>query len=285
MLAACGADNPQTVQTAVGRNFDELASAVSDCADTLASCNHDAEEKADRDACKNEFDDCRAEAGKDAEDALVDAISTCQERAQACRADASMESEEERCTASLRSCIGEANSKAHHDSKDDAGSAGSIAPTYQCFGQLRECIGGDKAPKDCAAEARACVIAAVSAPDSRPLNPKPTMDAGASDAGRGGSGGAGGSSGGSSGGSGTAGKAGAQAAAGSGGTAGSHTSAGASGSAGSSATAGAGGAMSDRARACAAEHDACVMRGDKPMTCAKEQRKCLKQDDSDGDEP
>jgi hypothetical protein len=280
VLAACGADNPQTAQSAVGRNFDQLASAVAECADSLGSCNHDAKDKAARDTCNDEFDDCRAEAGKEAEEALADAISQCQERAQACRADASTGSDEERCSASLRTCIGEANSKAHHASKDDAGAAGSNAPTYQCFGQLRECIDGDKAPKECAAQARACVIAAVSAPDSRPVNPKPSMDAGTSDAGRGGSG-----AGGSSGASGAAGKAGAQAAAGGGGKAGSHSSAGASGAAGSNATAGAGGAMSDLARECAAEHEACVMSGEKAMTCAKEQRKCLKQDSGDQDEP
>jgi hypothetical protein len=129
------------------------------------------------------------------------------------------------------------------------------------------------------------VIAAVSTPDARPINPKPTMDGGAmDDAGRGGSGGAAGASGssgagGSSGASGTAGKAGAHAA-GTGGMAGAHANAGMS----ASGAGGAGGEMSDLARMCAAEHDACVMSGEKPQTCAKDQRKCLKQDDG-GDEP
>jgi hypothetical protein len=28
---------------------------------------------------------------------------------------------------------------------------------------------------------------------------------------------------------------------------------------------------------CMAEHEACLMRGEKPMTCAKDQRKCTKE--------
>jgi hypothetical protein len=36
--------------------------------------------------------------------------------------------------------------------------------------------------------------------------------------------------------------------------------------------------MDEDARACMEEHDACLVSGEKPMTCAKEQRKCMKQE-------
>jgi hypothetical protein len=201
-------------------------------------------------------------AGKSAEDDLADAISTCQERANACRADASMNATEERCAAALRTCIGEARADASVDASRDAGTPNPNAPTYQCFGQLRECIAEATAPKQCAAEARACVIAAVGElPVVHGPRTVPPIDAGAQppEAGR--------TAAGASGAAGMSGSAGSHAAAGSGGA-----NAGADG-----ATAVDAGATDAATAACMDEHEACLMDGEKPMTCDRELRKCTKE--------
>jgi hypothetical protein len=262
-LVACSGDDDLAPQSAVGRSFDELARAVASCAEVLNQCTDDDAGAGDGQSCRTEFTACRTDTGKSAEDDLADAIGACQEHANVCRADASTDAQEERCTATLRSCIGEARAAASDDSSRDAGAPNPDAPTYQCFGQLRECIAGETAPKQCAAEARACVIAAVGEPPAihRP-RVVPPIDAGVRppEAGRSGSGAAGAS--------GAAGSRGDVA--GASGAAGSHDPAGAGG------TGDAGGATDDVARACMAERDACLMRGEKPMTCDRDERKCTK---------
>jgi hypothetical protein len=259
-VAACSGDDDSTAQTAVARHFDELARAVAGCAQTLSQCTGDDAGAGDGLSCRAEFSACRTAAGQSAESDLVDAISTCQEHAEACRADASTDALDARCAETLRACIGEARADTSEDSSLDAATPNPEAPTYQCFGQLRECIAGATGPKQCAAEARACVIAAVGEPPAihRP-RPVPPIDAGAHppEAGRGGSGaadasGAAGSQGG---------------AAGASGTGGSRAVAG---------TGGVGGSIDDTARECMAEHAACVMSGEKPMICDRELRKCTK---------
>jgi hypothetical protein len=179
-LAACGGDDASSGgQTAVGRHFDELAQAVAGCADTLAGCNRKAQKSDERNACTNTFRSCRTQAGKDAEEALIDSISECEEWNSSCEQDATTDAAQLRCASSLRTCIGEANAQVKTDSKPDA-SSGTIAPTYQCFGQLRECVGSAGGPKACAAQARTCVSAAVSPPEPRKLT---RPDAGVEDAG------------------------------------------------------------------------------------------------------
>lgn len=280
-LSACS-DDGSTAQSAVARNFDELASAVAACAAELRSCGDDEDAGfSDREACQKDFLSCRAEAGKASQNSLADEISVCQERAEICRADAGSDADEVKCKNSLRVCIGEAHDKDQPDGGDGAG-PNPHAPTYQCFGQLRECVADGGAPKTCAEEVRTCVIAAVGEPPpvKRPrVTPPPA--AGAPAAGRGGSGGMAGAAGG-----------GGDPMAGAGGVGG-HSAAGAGGkNAGGGAgkpAGGAGGAGGKPAgdmddadaaeRRCASEYDACIASGEKKMKCDREQRMCLKDDE------
>lgn len=177
-LTACAADESSgSAQSAIARNFDALARQVTACADEQASCNHKALEMKDQQACETEYTDCRARAGKSAEEALIDAISDCQARANDCQPKTSKDVTEDRCEAALRACIGEASGPTRSNAARDAGTPSALAPTYQCFGQLRVCISDATGPKECAAEARACVLAAVEPPDPRRLTTTPT-DAG-----------------------------------------------------------------------------------------------------------
>ena len=259
MFAACGDDEPGP-QSAVARNFDELAGAVASCAETQRDCYGDDAGPNTAQACGAEFTQCRTEAGKSVEDNLVDEISDCQEHANDCRADAATDAMESRCGQALRECIGEARSDSR-DSRGDGGSPNPNAPTYQCFGQLRECVTDAAAPQTCAAEARACVIAAIGDPPAiRRPRVVPPSDAGVLDPQSGSN---------------------AKGPAGAGGAAGARGTAGAGGSAGApragSGGAAAAGSGAETARMCTAEHAACLMRGEKPMTCAKDQRKCMKE--------
>jgi len=243
-LAGCGAGDLTAAQTEVGRNFDALASAVAGCADALHECgDEDDAGKAENAKCRDEFLECRAGAGKSAETELAEAIGSCKEQLDTCESDAGAKD----CAQTLRGCIGEARAQAKATS--DAAAPNSHAPTYQCFGQLRECVASSSEPRECAAEARACVIAAVGDPpgDRRPSGMQPPA------AGSGGKGEAG---------RGEAGKGGA----GAGGAAGSRPMAGA----------GAGGSMQPPAEPaeCMAQHDACLMAGEDPKKCAREPRMC-----------
>jgi hypothetical protein len=178
ILAACGSDTDGSSHSAVAQNFDLLAREVTRCADAQATCSHKAVEAKAMQSCKTEYTACRSRAGKSAEDALVDAIADCQAQANDCRPEESKDVAEDRCEAALRVCIGEASDQRLGPSRRDASAPSERAPTYQCFGQLRVCIGDATGPKQCAAEARACVLAAVEPPAPRRLS---TGDAGVND--------------------------------------------------------------------------------------------------------
>jgi hypothetical protein len=268
-LAGCGAGEHSAAQSDVGRNFDSLAGAVAECADAMRQCgDEDDAGKTEKANCRDEFLSCRSSAGKSAESDLVEAIATCQEEHGKCEADAGDAKE---CSQALRVCIGEARAQAKESS--DAAAPNPHAPTYQCFGQLRECATSGREPRDCAAEARACVIAAIGDPPEvhRPSGQQPPA-AGAGGKGEAGKGEAGkgeagkGEAGKGDAGKGDAGKGGAGAGAGGAGTAGSRPTAGA----------GAGGSMQPPID-CAKQHEACMMSGDDEKKCSREQRMCEKQ--------
>lgn len=165
--AACAAEAGSSSQSAVARNFDALARQLAACADARASCSHEALQMKDLQACQAEYTSCRSRAGSAVETALVDAIAECQERANHCGPSGSEDSAQDPCEASLRACIGETSGQTGGDAKRDANAPNASAPTYQCFGQLRECAGSTTAPKQCAAEARTCVLAAIEKPPPR----------------------------------------------------------------------------------------------------------------------
>jgi hypothetical protein len=249
-LAGCAAEEVTPPQTDVGRNFDALASAVAACAETLRTCGDEEDAgKAESAKCRDEFVECRGRAGKPAETELAEAIGSCKEQHGKCQNDAG----ESECAQALRDCIGEARSQAKDSS--DAAAPNSHAPTYQCFGQLRECVTSSSEPRECAAQARACVIAAVGdPPEVRRPNAGQPAAAG-------------------SGGRGEAGK----------GSAGAGT--GAGGAAGSRATAGAGAGGSAGSKPppveptdCMKQHAACLMSGEMEKKCMRELRMCEKQD-------
>lgn len=258
-LTGCGAEQHRAApQSAIGRTFDQLASMVASCAASLSSCRGDGGDLADNEACQEAFGECRSRAGKEEESALAEAISVCQQRANDCRSDAANDG----CTSALRTCIGEATAQTPRGGEDDGGAASTHAPTYPCFAPLRECIADDTAPRECAAKARECVIAAVQPARAARSNTKPPFAGSSASAGRSAAG-VGGQAGGAAGAN----------AAGQGGSAGANTGAGRGG-------AGQGGA-SDVAHDCAAAHEACLSSGEKPMLCAKAQRKCIKMEDDE----
>jgi hypothetical protein len=263
-LAACSGSHGATPQSAVGRNFDELARSIAGCATAIHACDEEDGGANDSHSCRTEFLECRSSAGKTAEERLIDAIADCREANEACREDASADAGDE-CAQTLRGCIGEARVDSGGTS-NDAGTPNPHAPTYQCFGQLRECVADAASAAQCAADARGCVIAAVGEPKrERPGAPQPS-DAGVRDAGTGGAG----KSGAGNGGAGGAGANGGRAGKGGGGSGG--------GDAGSAANAGVGGGDSGAPNdaECAAEQDDCLANGEKAMKCEREYRKCLK---------
>ncbi|HKP59756.1 MAG TPA: hypothetical protein VJV78_23695 [Polyangiales bacterium] len=272
-LAACGTDDLLPPQTPISRNFAALAEAVAGCVDVLHECD-DQEDAGARGsaACKTQFLDCRKSAGKSSENDLAEAIGACRDRHDQCKADAGNEKGREACAQVLRTCIGDARSTERSEARD-AAAPNADAPTYQCFGQLRQCITDGESPSECAAKARSCVIAAVGDPPgtNRPSSMQPPaagmraadMPAG----GKGGKGGEGGKSG--EGGASGAGMGGA----GAGGTGGAKPS--------DPPRAGAGGSKPADPPAgdpdeCAKKQMECVMSGEKPMTCMREQRMCEK---------
>lgn len=266
LLAACGDSDLEVPQTPVARDFDELAQAVAGCADALRDCRADDAGPNTSSGCRDEFVRCRLDAGKSAEEALVEEISDCRQHANQCLDDASTDAIESRCAQRLRACIGDARNSSHANSSRDGGRPNPNAPTYQCFGQLRECVTGNTRPQTCAADARTCVVAAIGDAPGQGPRVVPPSDAGVHNPSAGGSA------------AGAAGRPGAQPTAGRSGAAAPPPRAG-SGGAGSAGRAGGGDDWSDdeTARTCVEKHAACVASGTKPMTCAKEQRKCMKE--------
>ena len=258
-LVACGADDSQAPQTPISRNFAALADAVAGCVDVLHDCDDqdDAGAKG-ASACKTQFLDCRKSAGKSSENDLTEAIGACQDRQADCKADAGDDKGRDSCAEGLRACIGEARAS-KDDRQRDAATPNANPPTYQCFGQLRECITDGESPNECASAARSCIIAAVGDRPEwiRPSSMQPPaagMPAGAK-----------------------AGQGGANAA----GTGGAGAGGAAGGKPNDPPRAGAGGSKPadpppGDADECAKKQMQCVMSGEKPMTCMREQRMCEK---------
>ncbi|HKP57964.1 MAG TPA: hypothetical protein VJV78_14625 [Polyangiales bacterium] len=165
VLMACGADAGSS-QSAIGQEFDELASAIKACAQAHGSCKGDKPSQDTAGRCREQFLDCRAKAGKGAEEGLAAAISDCQDRHKECSGD----SDELACDQELHACIGEQRPPGSLIDKirpmPDAN-----ASTYQCFGMLRECAASKSAANSCVAQARTCVATAVGEPPDP--NPRP----------------------------------------------------------------------------------------------------------------
>jgi hypothetical protein len=168
--AACGGDSP-AAESAAGAAFDDLVHAIVQCASTFTSCDEDEDAGGSRTAeCRAAFLGCRSQAGSDAETKLVSAAGSCVDRADRCRSSPSDASLEDACAERLRACIGDARSQPSQLSHPDAAVPDVHAPTYQCFGQLRECILADQKPASCAAHARECVVSALGTPTARPVD-------------------------------------------------------------------------------------------------------------------
>jgi hypothetical protein len=184
-LLAC-AQETTPPQSAVSRAYDQLASAVASCATALGSCDEDDAGASEKSSCTEAFLACRTSAGREAERALVEALDECLADSQRCEREAEESGdagEPENCSVKLRVCIGDSRLR----SKSGAHAAASPdpqAPTYQCFGELRECVESDEAPQACSAGARECVIRAVGSPDASSQPPRPAPDAGPRDSGQ-----------------------------------------------------------------------------------------------------
>jgi len=178
LLAAC-ARAESSESTDVARNFDLLASAIASCATTLRRCSE--ADDADSSACREGFLECRGRAGESAEGSLAEAIEGCQLAVRSCAA--VVESgDDARCDDSLRACIGEVAGGVNGSSSSAVTTSGSPnpnPPTYQCFGQVRECASAGDAPAECTSRARMCLIAAVGDLPRDRFRPLPT-DAGMS---------------------------------------------------------------------------------------------------------
>jgi hypothetical protein len=177
--AACGGE-PSATESAAGAAFDDLVHAIVQCASMFTRCDDDEDAGGTQTGeCRATFLGCRSQAGSDAQTKLVNAAASCVDRADQCRSRPSDASVENECADRLRACIGDARSQPSQLSHADAAAPDVHAPTYQCFGQLRECILAEQQPTSCAAHARECVVSALGTPPARPV------DAGQVDAGRG----------------------------------------------------------------------------------------------------
>jgi hypothetical protein len=162
VLAACGADVASSSQSAIAQNFDELATSIRNCAATLGQCSGD-KKALSSGRCRNQFLSCRSSAGKPAEEDLAAAVGDCRERSSECPDDLDALT----CDQALHECIGEAPPTEVRQERY-RGVPNAHAPTYQCFGMLRECVASMPAPRECAAQARTCVISSVGDPPAPP---------------------------------------------------------------------------------------------------------------------
>jgi hypothetical protein len=166
VVAACAADAGSSSQSAIAREFEELASAIKGCAGIHGRCMGDKPSRDTAGRCREEFLGCRSSAGKAAAEELAAAVSDCQELRKEC----SDGSGTLACDQELHECIGEVRRPGalieRNRSMPDAD-----ASTYQCFGMLRECTASHSAPNTCVSQARTCVNAAVGEPPDP--NPRP----------------------------------------------------------------------------------------------------------------
>jgi hypothetical protein len=177
LLAASSCASESESATAVSRNFDELARAVASCAGVYRSCKDAGVGVGAGAACLAAFRDCRSRMGADAQDELAVAIASCEDHAGTCtqKAPAPEPALNGRCAQSLRACVGEASDREITNPSRDYTRPNPYASTYQCFGQLQECVAAASSPTKCAASARTCVIDSVGEP---PMRSTTLLDAG-----------------------------------------------------------------------------------------------------------
>jgi hypothetical protein len=182
ILAAHGCGSDSTSETAASRNFDALARSVAACASDYRSCIDAGTGVGVLQACSAGFRDCRVRAGADAENGLAVAIASCEDRSDACieKSGGSDQPLNGACAQSLRACIGETTAPRLDGASRDYTKPNPYASTYQCFGQLQECVAAAGSPTQCATSARTCVIDSVGDPPSRGTTARPT-DAGVRD--------------------------------------------------------------------------------------------------------
>jgi hypothetical protein len=159
VLLACGADGTSS-QSTIGQDFEELASSIKDCAETHGRCGG-GKDSQNAVRCREQFLSCRSSAGKPAEADLAAAVGDCQDSRKECKED---DSGALACDQELHECVGELRPPTNVTQERPRVGPDAHAPTYQCFGMLRECAASASAPSQCAAQARTCVIAAVGEP-------------------------------------------------------------------------------------------------------------------------
>jgi hypothetical protein len=210
-LSACagaGSDAASTGDGDVAGAYAALASELADCGQSFQACAADAAGDPDAiAACGEEVAACRESATDSAGMAGVDAaVADCAAGAQACFSEVRDEAAAAACRQELSACIGAgqpdtggvpAAVDAAMPELPDAAARGGAAgggpvDVSGCVDGLLSCIEGGSDPRACAGDARACVVAAVPAPDGAipPLpptsgnpgmagGPAPAVDAGA----------------------------------------------------------------------------------------------------------
>lgn len=156
-LAGCGGDPADASGTRLSRAYDRLVGAVSDCAEELLDCG---DHQIDRERCRDSYRACQARASDEADPTLRAAIDACVNADQACREDAE-DAGPFSCSQALRRCVGEPSAPADRAELPRFDNVDPDAPTYQCFGQLRECVASERASKGCSVQVRECVIVAI----------------------------------------------------------------------------------------------------------------------------
>jgi hypothetical protein len=156
-LWGCGGDPADASGSRVSRAYDQFAGAVSDCAEKLLQCS---DETTDREQCRDTYRSCQQRASDEADKPLRAAIDACINEDQVCQ-DAADDAGPFSCSQALRRCIGEPSAPSRRAELPRFDNVDPDAPTYQCFGQLRECVVSERASKGCSERARDCVIVAI----------------------------------------------------------------------------------------------------------------------------
>jgi hypothetical protein len=162
-VVGCRESSQSSSQPDVMVAYEALASAVAACGEEMAACSQGAE--GDMDAlqtCRDAFSSCRQTAGGPAAGALADAIRACTQAAGECASNAGGEPASD-CHEELVACLG-ANRPALPD-HDASSHEERDAPVGACIDTLLACVEQDGGARACAQAVRACVIAAVPAPD------------------------------------------------------------------------------------------------------------------------
>jgi hypothetical protein len=167
----CRESNDGSSQTSVSAATEALASAVAACGQRLGECAQ--ETAGDGDAlsmCRDAFSACRQMAGAGALDGLTDAIQACTDGAGDCAKGARGPDAAE-CHDELVTCLGAKRPDAAARPERDGSAGGdSAAAVHACIDTLRACVEQDGSAKQCAVEVRACILAAMPAPDHAGMN-------------------------------------------------------------------------------------------------------------------